>query len=94
MAEVAELLKVNPQTVYNTLERGNLPSVRFGPRRVRIRRSDLEQLIATSSEKARPSKRRVAFDVAVGNATQALNRKNPGDVAAAALRQVSEAALP
>lgn len=94
VAQIAELLKVNPQTVYNTIERGDLPAVRFGPRRVRVRRVDLEQFIATSSEKAaRPSKRRVAFDVAVGNANQALKRKTPGDSAVAALRRVSEVAL-
>lgn len=67
--------------------------MRFGPRRVRIRRSELEQFIAASSAKAKPSKRRIAFDAAVGNAAQALNRKDFGAAAASALRRVSDLAL-
>jgi excisionase family DNA binding protein len=43
VAEIAELLKVNPQTVRNWIDRGELPAVRVGARRVRVRRSDLGQ---------------------------------------------------
>lgn len=43
--EVAELLKLNPQTVRNMGDRGELPIVRVGSRRVRIRRSDLDQFL-------------------------------------------------
>jgi excisionase family DNA binding protein len=39
VAEIAELLKVNPQTIRSTIDRGDLPAVRFGSRRVRVRRS-------------------------------------------------------
>ena len=45
VAEVAELLKVNPQTVRNWIDRGELPAVRVGSRRVRVRQSDLDAYI-------------------------------------------------
>ena len=44
VAEVAELLKLNQQTVRNWIDQGSLPAVRVG-RRVRILRSDLERLV-------------------------------------------------
>jgi excisionase family DNA binding protein len=45
VAEVAELLKLNQQTVRNWIDQGSLPAVRVG-RRVRIRRADLDRLLA------------------------------------------------
>jgi excisionase family DNA binding protein len=45
VAEVAELLKLNQQTIRPWIDRGKLPAARLGERRVRIKRSDLEQLI-------------------------------------------------
>ena len=45
VAEIAELLKLNPQTLRNWIDQGQLPAVRIG-RRVRIRRSDFERLVA------------------------------------------------
>lgn len=44
VAEVAEILKLNQQTVRNWIDQGSLPALRVG-RRVRIRRSDLERLL-------------------------------------------------
>jgi excisionase family DNA binding protein len=44
VAEVAEMLKLNPQTVRNWIDQGSLPALRVG-RRVRIRRSDLNRLL-------------------------------------------------
>ena len=44
VAEVAELLKLNQQTVRNWIDAGTLPALRVG-RRVRIKRSDLERLL-------------------------------------------------
>jgi excisionase family DNA binding protein len=44
VAEVAELLKLNQQTVRNWIEQGSLPALRVG-RRVRIRRSDFDRLL-------------------------------------------------
>jgi excisionase family DNA binding protein len=42
VAEVADMLKLNQQTVRNWIDQGSLPALRVG-RRVRIRRSDLER---------------------------------------------------
>ena len=50
VAEVAELLKLNQQTVRNWIDQGSLPAVRVG-RRVRIRRTDLEQVLADGETK-------------------------------------------
>ena len=46
VAEVAELLKVNQQTVRNWIDHERLPAVRVG-RRVRIKRSDLDRILET-----------------------------------------------
>jgi excisionase family DNA binding protein len=48
VAEVAGMLKLNQQTVRNWIDQGSLPALRVG-RRVRIRRSDFERLLAQSS---------------------------------------------
>src|SRR3981081_3142165 len=45
VAEVAQLLSVNQQTVRNWIDQRSLPAVRVG-RRVRIKRSDLERVLA------------------------------------------------
>jgi excisionase family DNA binding protein len=45
VAEVAEVLKLNQQTVRNWIDQGSLPALRVG-RRVRIKRSDFERVIA------------------------------------------------
>jgi excisionase family DNA binding protein len=45
VAEVAELLKLNQQTVRNWIDQGSLPAVRVG-RRVRIKRSDFDRVLA------------------------------------------------
>jgi excisionase family DNA binding protein len=47
VAEVAAILKLNQQTVRNWIDQGRLPAVHIG-RRVRIKRSDLEELIEAS----------------------------------------------
>jgi excisionase family DNA binding protein len=44
VAEVAELLKLNQQTVRNWIDQGSLSALRVG-RRVRIKRSDLQRLL-------------------------------------------------
>jgi excisionase family DNA binding protein len=48
VAEVAELLKLNQQTVRNWIDQGSLPALRVG-RRVRIRRSDFERVLEAGS---------------------------------------------
>ncbi len=45
VAEVAETLKLNQQTVRNWIDQGSLPALRVG-RRVRIKRSDFERILA------------------------------------------------
>ena len=47
--EVAELLKLNQQTVRNWIDRGELHAIRVGPRRIRVRRSDLDEFIAAGT---------------------------------------------
>ena len=62
VAEVAEMLKLNQQTVRNWIDQGSLPAVRVG-RRVRIKRSDLARVLdegysagsASAAEPAGPS---------------------------------------
>jgi excisionase family DNA binding protein len=44
VAEVAETLKLNQQTVRNWIDAGSLPALRVG-RRVRIKRSDFERIL-------------------------------------------------
>ncbi|HUY59071.1 MAG TPA: helix-turn-helix domain-containing protein [Solirubrobacteraceae bacterium] len=44
VAEVAELLRLNQQTVRNWIDAGSLPALRVG-RRVRIKRSDLDRIL-------------------------------------------------
>jgi excisionase family DNA binding protein len=45
VADVAELLKLNQQTVRNWIDQGSMPAIRIG-RRVRIKRTDLERVLA------------------------------------------------
>jgi len=60
VAEVAETLKLNQQTVRNWIDQGSLPALRVG-RRVRIKRSDFQRIIdesysgASSTSGAGPS---------------------------------------
>jgi excisionase family DNA binding protein len=54
VAEIAAVLKVNQQTVRNWIDQGRLPALRIG-RRVRVRRSDLEQLLNASYAGAHPA---------------------------------------
>lgn len=44
VAEVADKLKLNQQTVRNWIDQGSLPALRVG-RRVRIKRSDFERVL-------------------------------------------------
>ncbi len=46
--DVAGWLRLNPQTVRNWIDRGDLEAVRVGSRRVRIARSELERFVRVS----------------------------------------------
>ncbi len=52
VAEAAKLLKVSIVTVHRWIKRGLLPSCHVGPRAVRIRRSDLENMIRPMEPKS------------------------------------------
>ncbi len=45
VAEVAAILKLNQQTIRNWIDAGQLPAIRVGQRRVRIKRSDFDRLV-------------------------------------------------
>src|SRR6201996_5623596 len=53
VAEVAELLKLNQQTIRNWIDAGSLPAIRVG-RRVRIKREDLDAIIDAGASGAVP----------------------------------------
>ena len=48
VSEVAEYLRVNPQTVYRKAKAGELPAVRIG-RAIRFRRSELDAWLKSLS---------------------------------------------
>jgi excisionase family DNA binding protein len=75
--EVAELLKLNQQTVRNWIDAGSLPAVRVGSRRVRIKRSDLDRFIAAGT----------------ATTTDAANAFWSGDVAGAGATRPGDPAL-
>ena len=60
VAELADRLRLNQQTLRNWIEQGSLPAVRIG-RRVRVLNSDFEQLVAGGGASAGPSPEAVAF---------------------------------
>jgi excisionase family DNA binding protein len=49
VAEIAAILKLNPQTIRNWIDAGTLPHLRLGQRRVRVYRSDFNQLIENAA---------------------------------------------
>jgi excisionase family DNA binding protein len=55
VAEVAEILRLNPQTIRNWIDAGKLPHVRLGERRVRIWRSDFQAFIGESAGGHQPT---------------------------------------
>jgi excisionase family DNA binding protein len=67
VAEIAEQLRLNQQTVRNWIDRGELSAIRIGPRRVRVRASELERFIAASSSAGLPDEAtaRQEFDEAL-----------------------------
>jgi excisionase family DNA binding protein len=92
VAEIADALKLNQQTVRNIIDRGELPALRVGERRVRVLRSDLDAFLTERRRITRRSPRRVAYDDAVGAATKAL-RGRDHTAAVTALRSVGACAL-
>ena len=60
VAEIAAVLKLNQQTIRNWIDQGRLPAIRIG-RRVRIRRSDFEELLTTAATPAPAAVRPTAY---------------------------------
>ena len=60
VAEIAAVLRLNQQTIRNWIDQGRLPAVRIG-RRVRIKRSDFEQLLTTAAGPARSTPRTAVY---------------------------------
>jgi len=50
--DVTKWLKVNPQTVRNWVDRGALGALHVGPRRVRIRQSEVDRFLAAGETHA------------------------------------------
>jgi excisionase family DNA binding protein len=46
VTQVANEIGCHPNTVWNHIKTGQLAAVRFGPRLVRVKRSDLEKFIS------------------------------------------------
>jgi len=63
VAEIAAVLRLNQQTIRNWIDQGRLPAVRIG-RRVRIKRSDFEQLLTIAAGPARPMPRTAVYTAA------------------------------
>ena len=75
------MLRLNPQTVRNYIDRGDLPKVRVGSRRVRIKRADVEKLIDART------------DAPVQGSNEALAGKLSSPELIEALEEFGEAAL-
>lgn len=90
--EIATMLELNPQTVRSMIDRGELPAIRVGSRRVRVLRSDLDAFLEERKRLTKRSARRVGFDDAVASATKML-RSHDQPHSAEALRRLSRAAL-
>jgi excisionase family DNA binding protein len=77
VADIANRLKLNQQTIYNWIDRGELPAVRLGARRVRVRRSDLDALLAAGETHGRSTAADAAWTdirAAISDARRAANR--------------------
>ena len=72
--EIAEHLKLNPQTVRNWIDQGALRAVRIG-RRVRVSRAEMDRILAQgASTTAEPQASAVASDQPDEQLSQALER--------------------
>lgn len=96
VAEVAETLKLNQQTVRNWIDQGWLPALRVG-RRVRIKRSDFERILeeSYSAGATGPGRRdSPSADDFWGGESVGVAEPGPGSAGAGADAPVSAAAAP
>jgi excisionase family DNA binding protein len=84
VSDVAEALQVNPQTVRNWIDRGELSALRIGGRRVRVQRSVLEAFLGMTSSAKLATPDRKAH---VPRGTSTIDR----EATAAALDEVANA---
>jgi excisionase family DNA binding protein len=96
VAEVADLLKLNQQTLRNWIDAGTVPYVRLG-RRIRIKRSDLDALISAgeSVRKSTPTPMEIVARERLAVASRSVTRAAGSDAdqgLAAALIELSDAA--
>lgn len=89
VADVADLLKLNQQTVRNMIDRGDLRAVRVGPRRVRIKQSDLNAFIAEGSSMMGPSEDQPRAEFS--QALEAVDAATANPELASALRRLATA---
>ena len=69
VAEIAELLKLNPMTIRNWIDAGELAAVRVGKRRVRVRQSALDAFLEAGSTSTPDDKSLPAEEVDEGSVT-------------------------
>ena len=87
VAEIADLLKVNQQTVRNWIDDGALAAVRVGARRVRVRRIDLDAYLAAGRTTQRAvrlsieAEARTALRYAMAQTGAALDGESNTDLA-------------
>ena len=99
VADVAELLVLNQQTVRNIIDRGDLPAFKVG-RRVRIRRADLDDFLARepvvpTSRPLEPTPEELAGRERLAETSRsvaALAKRSTNEPLIAALIELSESA--
>ena len=90
---VAELLKLNQQTIRNIIDRGELGHVRVGQRRVRVRQSQLDAFLAageSSPQSAEADPWQAVSEAA--KAAAAAVREHDREALDRAISQLSDAA--
>jgi excisionase family DNA binding protein len=94
--EVAELLRVNQQTVRNWITRGELTAIRVGGRRVRISQEDLEAFLAakefSGDAAANQAELRESLDQSLEGSRTALASGDDAELASS-LRALAVAAM-
>lgn len=58
VSEVADYLRINPQTVYRKAKTGELPALRIG-RSIRFRKAELDEWLKSLSHSAHQSDRHI-----------------------------------
>ncbi len=90
VAEIAEFLKLNPQTIRNWIEQGSLAATRVGARRVRVRQSELDRFLEANTHTGRAADQQEAADEQLAAGDQAELRELLGDALADASRAITE----